>query len=806
MKVALSWLKEFVDIEICPEELAEKLTRSGTAVEYIIYPGREIENVVTGLVVDIVRHPEADKLWICKLDVKKDEPLQIVTGADNVTKGCIVPVAQVGSVLPGGKKMKKAKLRNVESYGMLCSASELGIEDKLLQVDQRHGIFLLPEDTPIGTDIKEVLGLDDVVFEVELTANRGDCMSILGIAREVAAVTGSELKKTEFTLLEDGGELDTSVKIKIQDASLCQRFTARVLTDIKIKQSPLWMQNRLRLCGMRPTNNIVDVTNYIMLELGQPMHAYDKDTLSGNTIIARRSDKGEQLVTLDDIKRTLDDNMIVIADKQKAIGLGGVMGGLDTEISPSTKHVLLEAACFDSATTRKTARALSLNSEASSRFVHGIDRENIIKALDKAAYLMAKIGAAKVCKGVLDNYPNIKEQKEISLTKDYVNNYLGTDIDFDCMVQILKSLDFKVETQNETMTVKVPSWRNDVAVKADITEEIARINGYDNIVGTLPYGPMMQGKQSKLDVISNITKNLFAASGLNEVIGYSFINNSQIDKLGLEASDLLYNGIDLINPITDDFKTMRTTLLPGVLSTMQYNIAHRNEDIAIFEVGSTYIAQSLPLSDFADEQTWLCAAVTGLASKDWNKSKQEFDFYDVKGLAEELFNKLNICDCQFTVGQIPYLHPGKTALINYKDQTIGWLGQLHPTVAENFDLKQVFVLELKLSTLCDDALEYAKYEKLPRYPEIFRDLSIIAAQDISYDTIVKTIKDSAGKLLKDVHLFDLYKGKQIEQGFVSMTYALSFQSEEKTLTDQEVNEVFVKVLSVLEEKLKIKLR
>ncbi len=807
MKVSFNWLKEYVEITEAPEVLAEKLTRAGIPVEYLEYPGKGIENVVTGRVAEIRRHPEADKLWVCQLDINNGEKLQIVTGADNVTEGAVVPVAQVGSILPDGRKMKKAKLRGIDSAGMLCSASELAIPDKLLQPGERDGIMILPPDTPLGVDIRKILGLDDVVFEFELTANRGDCLNVIGLAREVAAVTGGKLKLPEVKLKAEGSDTKP-FDIKIADSSLCQRFVGRVLTDIKIQPSPLWLQNRLRLSDMRPLNNVVDVTNYVMLEAGQPMHAYDKDTLVGGVIEARPAIIGETLVTLDGNERKLSGGMIVIADGEKAIGLGGVMGGLQTEISGQTQAVLLEAACFEPVAIRKASRAVGLRSEASNRFEHGIDRENIPWALDRAAALLEELGAARACPVHTDNYPLLRAPQTISATVDGINHRLGTALSAGRMVAILEGLGFSVAEKEGALQAKVPSWRNDVLIAADISEEIARINGYDFLPSTLPDGAVMQGSQSKLATLIDKTGDFLCAAGLNEIIGYSFTHQSQLKKLNLPEEDALLAPIPVLNPITDEFGVMRTTLVPSVLGAMQYNLAHRNEDTAIFEIGRTYRADSLPLSSFPTEEVCLVAALTGRRwPNDWNQDKADVDFYDAKGLVEELFDKINITGYQFAEGGRPYLHQGKSMQIIFNGETVGVVGEVHPVVAASFDIsKAACLVEIKLSPLVGDYGKLAQYTALPKYPEIYRDLSMLAPLEISQRLIEETIRESGGKHLREVRLFDLYTGKQVEAGHKSMAYALSFQAADRTLTDEEIGQAVTRITAALEGKLQIKLR
>ena len=806
MKVALNWLKEYVDIEHEPEILAEKLTRAGIAVEKIIYPGAGIKGVKTGRIMKISPHPAADRLLLCTADVGDAEPFSIVTGAVNLKPGALVPVAVGGALLPGGRVIKKTVLRGVSSEGMFCSAGELGIEDKLLRPEEREGIFILPPDTPIGLDIREALSLDGAVLEMEITANRGDCMSIIGVAREVAALCGGRVRYPDRAVKEEGGRMP-AVEINIADPRLCPRFTARTLTGIKIQPSPLWLQNRLRLSGVRPINNVVDVTNYVMLETGQPMHAYDSQTLAGSAVIVRSAAPGEKLVTLDGGERTLEEGMIVIADRDKAIGLGGVMGGLVTEISDATEYVLLEAACFDPAQTRRTSRALGLASEASARFIHGIDRENVAAALDRAAHLLEVIGAAKACVGKIDNYPGKIDEIKVRTTKTAVNKRIGADVSLTRMSAILENLAFRVETEGENLDITVPSWRNDVKAAADISEEIARSIGFDNIAGTLPQSVMTRGGQSRLSALVGNVKNFLAAAGLNETIGYSFISRGKIEKLSLASDDPRRRAIPILNPIADDFAVMRTTLVPGLLSALAYNLARRNEDAALFEVGGVYLAEELPLNAFPREETFLCAALTGKRYPDgWNQPSGQVDFYDAKGLVEELLAQMNIKDYTFSAGTETYLHPGKSALVVRKGEKIGAIGEIHPQAAEAFSLPNACLLELNLNSLAGDAGRFDQYTKLPKYPETYRDLSMTAPAEASYEKIAAAIRENGGPLLSSLRLFDLYMGKQIPEGYKSMAWSLSFQSPERTLTDGEVNAAIAGIVAALERDLSIKLR
>ncbi|MDR3349334.1 MAG: phenylalanine--tRNA ligase subunit beta [Acidaminococcales bacterium] len=806
MRVALNWLKEYVDIEYGPEALAEKLTRAGIAVERIIYPGAGTEGVTTGRIMEICPHPQTGKLLVCAVDAGGDAPLNIVTGAGNLAPGAVVPVAVEGALLPDGRVIKTAVLRGVRSEGMLCSASELGIEDKLLRPEEREGIFILPPGTLAGLDVKAALSWDGAVLELELTANRGDCMSMIGVAREAAALCGGKVRHPRVAVKEEGGAMP-AVEVKITDPHLCPRFSARAFTNIKIQPSPLWLQNRLRLSGVRPINNVVDVTNYVMLEMGQPMHAYDSRTLAGSAVIIRSAAPGEKLVTLDGGERTLEEGMIVIADRDKAIGLGGVMGGLATEISAATEYVLLEAACFDPAQTRRTSRALGLASEASARFVHGIDRENVAAALDRAAQLLEGIGAAKACVGKIDNYPGKVGAIKVRTTETAMNKRIGTDLPVGRMAAILENLAFQVETAGESLNITVPSWRNDVREAADISEEIARSVGFDNIAGTLPQAAMARGGQSRLSALAGNVKNLLTAAGLNEIIGYSFIGRGKIDKLDLAADDPRRRAIPVLNPIADDFAVMRTTLVPSLLGALAHNIAHRNEDAALFEIGSIYLSEELPLNAFPREETLLCAVlIGGRYPAGWNQPAGQVDFYDVKGLAEEIFAQLNIKDCAFAAGTETYLHPGKSAWMIRKGEKIGAIGEIHPQVADAFDLPAACLLELNLSSLAGDAGQTARYVKLPKYPENYRDLSMTVPAQVSYEKIAAAIRENGGPFLSSLRLFDLYTGKQIPEGYKSMAWRLFFQSPERTLADGEVNAAIAGIVAALERDLSIKLR
>lgn len=807
MQASIKWLKDYVDFTQSPEELAEILTMAGVPVEGIRYLGENLDEVVTGFVEAIEHHPNADKLWICTIDVKS-EKLTIVTGAQNVQQGHIVPVAKVGAKLPTGLKIKPAKLRGVESFGMLCSATELNLDTKLLSAAAREGIFILPQDTPIGIDIKEALGLDDVILEFELTANRADCFSMIGLAREIAVLTGGTLKRPMLTIKEKGTEKAAAlINVEIAEPSLCSRFTARVLKNVKVGPSPLWLKRKIESAGIRSINNVVDVTNFVMLEMGQPMHAYDYSLLSRQKLIVRKAHDEEPLTTLDGQKRQLKSEMLVIADEGQAVGVAGVMGGLATEVTFNTKTVLLEAASFNSASVRRTARALGLRSEASGRFERGVDTANIINALDRAANLLEDMEAATVCPGVVDVYPHVMLPKQISFTSESINKRLGAEITATAMMNILRNLGFEVEAKSEKILVTVPTWRNDVTGMADLSEEIARIYGYENILPAVPSGLMLRGGQDYISTLAENIRTILVANGLDEVINFSFTNSEVMEKLNMPVNDE-NKAINILNPITDEFPLMRTELLAGIMETIVRNVSRKNEDLQIFELGAVYKAQALPLTEFPQEPLMLCGALTGSRNElSWNQARTEIDFYDVKGTVENLLSGLGINKYQVVTGTHPSLHPGKTALLTVNDVVLGVIGELHPKVLDAFGLaKKVCIFSMDVANLAKFATAQGHYQSLPKYPATSRDLAMVLSKDIQASDVAHAIQQSGGEYLRNVTLFDVYEGEQVGTGLKSLAYALVFQANDRTLRDEEVD-VFIKSITVhLESTLSAKLR
>ncbi len=810
MQAPIKWLKEYVEFTQTPEVLAEMLTMAGIPVEGISYLGKDIENIVTGKIIEIEKHPNATKLSICKLDVG-NEVLIIVTGATNVCVGNVVPVALVGAKLPNGLEIKASELRGVMSYGMLCSTTELNIDSKLLSAKEKEGIYILSEDTAIGIDIREALGMDDVVLEFELTANRADCFSVLGLAREIAVLTGGTLKKPMIHLHETAEEKAVNlVKVTIEEPSLCSRFAARVLQDIKIGPSPKWLKHRLQAVGMRAINNVVDVTNYVMLEMGLPMHAYDYNLVSKHSLTVRKAQSGEKITTLDGIKRELTSDMLVIADQVQAVGIAGVMGGLATEVTNNTQNVILEAASFNGVSIRRTSKALGLRSEASGRFERGVDTVNCIRALDRAAKLLEDMGACKVCPGIVDAYPSMVLPRQVSFIPQKVNAYLGTDISKSEMLEILRRLEFTIDTNSDgdKIIVNVPTWRGDVQYQPDICEEIARIYGYNKIPTTTPGGNILRGGQEYTQSIVEVIKTVLTGAGLDEIISLSFTHPQVLDKLNIANDHILHKAITVLNPITDDFPILRTTLLGGILETIVRNLSKKNDDIKIYELGAVYLPEKLPLDSLPKEPLMLCGALVGKRSEiSWNQGKDIVDFYDAKGVVEILLAGLGVCDYKVIAGEHMSLHPGKTATFIKDDKVLAIVGELHPKVADDFDIqRKVYVFEVNVEVVVNCVKLLAKYEPLPKFPAIHRDLAVVLPLTTSADQVTQAIHASGGPLLCDVRLFDVYIGEQVASGSKSLAFSLTYRDKMRTLTDEEIDVFYKNTIEYLEETLTAKIR
>ncbi len=810
MQVSIKWLKDYIDFKETPEQIADKLTMAGVPVENIKDMGAGLEKVITGKIVQIEKHPNADKLSICTLDVGQAETIIIVTGATNVREGQIVPVAMIGAKLPNGLKISKGKLRGVASFGMLCSAAELNLDLDSLSDDAKSGIYILPEDTSVGIQVKDVLGLNDVILEFELTANRADCFSVLGIVREIAVLTGNPVKKPMLRLQENGDKkANELISVKIEANNLCSRFSARVLQNVKVGKSPAWIKERIEAAGVRSINNVVDVTNFVMLEFGQPMHAYDYDMLAGHVLIARQANQGEKLTTLDNVKRELNPSMLVIADSVQPAGLGGVMGGLASEVTESTKTVVLEAAAFNGANIRRTARACGLHSEASGRFERGVDVSNTVKALDRAAQLLEEMGACTVCPEIVDAYPGFELPSQVKFTSTQVNKHLGTTISSQVMVDILKRLEFEISSvKGEEITVTVPSWRNDVRCMSDIAEEISRIYGFNRIASTLPDGSMMQGGQSEEQSFVDRVKDILVAAGMNEIISFSFTHPQTFDKLNIPVDSQLRQAVEIMNPITDEFPLLRTTAVSSVLETIARNLSRKNEDLKIFEIGSVFTPKALPLTELPIEKLMLCGALTGKRTDiAWNQGKDTVDFYDAKGVIEALFERLGIQKYTVQAGEHYAMHPGKTALFMKGKEIIAYVGEVHPQVQAQMNItKKTYLFEMDIEKLMKYSALTCRYQSLPKYPAMSRDLALVVADDITASEVEKVIVKNAGNLLNNICLFDVYTGEQVGKGQKSLAFSLQFQSAEKTLTDAEIDPYFESIIKALEEAFNAKLR
>jgi phenylalanyl-tRNA synthetase beta chain len=815
MLVSWKWLNELVEIEQTPEEIANLLTMSGIEVEGIISSEIDLHTqfLKVGLIEEVTKHPQADKLVICKLDVGDGQSRIIVTGASNVQAGQKVPVALPGAVLVGGKMIKPAVLRGVASDGMLCSADELGIEVDKIPPEQRTGIYILPDDVAIGADVVKVLNLDDVVLELGLTPNRADCLGMVNVAREIAALTGGKLHLPQVEDSVEGGECAKLTRVDIEAKDLCQRYVARLIKDIKITPSPLWLQQRLMAVGVRPINNVVDVTNYIMMETGQPLHAFDYDCLKGKRIVVRRANEGEEIVTLDGQLRKLNPEMLVIADEERAVGIAGVMGGLDTEVTASTKTILLESAYFHGPSIRRTSYVLGLRSEASMRFEKAVDLEQARFVADRTVQLLVEIGAGTPVDGCVDCYPVREEKQPIKLRIKRVNQILGTDISPETMEEILKSLRIKIVEKNEEGWLLLPpTYRRDIELEVDFIEEIARLYDYEKIPTTLPEGTTTQGMRTAEQKLCKKIRKTMVAQGLMEVITYSFINPQQLDDLGLPDGHPLRETIAIQNPLSEEQSVMRTTLLPGLLAIVQKNINKQNKNLKLFEMGKVFYVNGFPTEKrLPTEKLFLAAVSTGEKEKSWAYQAEKYDFYYLKGVVENLLEVIGytLNEVSFeNADNLPGLHPGRSAIIKVKGKEIGVLGEVHPLTLEKLGIDQkVAMFNINVESL---PIENRGHKMLvvpvTKYPAVRRDLAIVVPEEVNTGAVEALIRKKAGSRLKELRLFDLYRGEQIQEGYKSLAFSLTWQAPDKTLTDDEVKELHQKIDQALQKEFGADLR
>jgi len=797
MRVSYKWLKEYVDVPVSPEELAERMTMTGVAVENVEYPGKGLDMIVTGRIESISAHPNADKLVVTQINVGS-EVLQVVTGAPNVREGQVILLALVGAALPGGN-ITKAKLRGVDSFGMLCSAQELGLDPGNFPPEQRDGILEFPAATPLGMDAKELLGLDDAILELELTPNRADCLSMVGVAREVAAVLGTALKLPQIAVPETGEVIEGKVSVAINDPELCGRYVARLVRNVKIGSSPMWMQQRLQAAGIRPISNIVDVTNYVMMELGQPLHAFDYDKLKDRSIIVRKAGDGEKMYSLDDVEREMNSDMLVIADPGGAVAIAGVMGGLDTEITGETTSVLIESANFNPASIHRTSKRLTLRSESSLRFEKGIDISGCLLAATRACQLIHEMGAGEIVQGAVDNFPAPRANPVIRLRPDRVALIVGTDIPRGQIKDIMVRLGFGVKEDGNDFLVEVPIRRGDILVEIDLIEEVARLFGYNNIPTTLPEGASSQGRKTKAQAITDKVIDTMTECGLTEIVTLSFMNPRVFDMLNLTGESLLRQAVTVENPLSEEQRVLRTTMLHGILDIMSRNTARKNKDLAFFEVGRIFNPQKgekLP-----KETPTLAAGVMGGTVSGWQTKTAPMDFYFLKGVLETLLDALNVRKYNIVPDtDNPSFHPGRSARIELAGKQIGVIGEVHPTVVENYRLSErVYALQVNLEALIEAAGGLKKYSPLPKYPSVERDMALVVSHDVLAADLNRTVKKNAGDLLDSITLFDVYEGTQIKEGYKSMAFSLRFQAPDRTLTDEEVNGIMEKVRKALQE-------
>ncbi len=795
MNISMKWLQEYVDVTCDIDTFCDAMTMSGTKVETYEILGENITHVVVGKILTIDQHPDADKLVVTTVDVGQDV-VQIVTGADNISVGDYVPIALPGAELAEGLKIKKGKLRGVESNGMMCSVEELGLSREDFTEAPEHGIYIFDEPKELGSDVKPLFGLGDAVVEYEITSNRSDSFSVIGVAREAAATLNTSLKLPSKTYVTYPGDIDTLMKVMIDSPERCYRFVGKIITDVNIQESPRWLKDRLRSCGIRPINNLVDITNFVMQEMGQPMHAYDMDRLDFNEIHVRPAREGEILETLDGEKRTLDSSITVIADKEKAIGLAGIMGGEATKVLDTTKTIFFEAATFNGTNIRKGSKKLGLRSDASTKFEKHLDPNLAMEAMERACQLIDMLGAGKVMEGVIDTYPVVREPGYISYDVQRINQILGVQLTEEEMICIFKRLEFEVNQEEKMITV--PTFRADVVGIADLAEEVARIYGYDNIPTTLESGTPTAGKKNKKQKIEDMTKAVMEACGVSESMSYSFESPKVYDKLGFEENHPLRQCATISNPLGEDFSVMRTLTIHGMLSALATNYNRRNEKVRLYEIGKTYMPKALPLKEYPVEAEVLTIGAYG-----------DIDFFDIKGIIETLFMRLGITEGYAYMPDLdlPFLHPGRRGKIVYNDMELGYIGEIHPETVENYNLgERNYVGVLYMDKLIACANLVHTYEPIAKYPAVHRDLALVVKEDILVGQIEFFIRQRGGKILEGYQLFDVYKGEQIEVGYKSVAYALTFRAKDHTLSEKEVTKAMDKILKGLEFELGIQRR
>ena len=799
MNTSLSWIKAYVpDLDVTAQEYTDAMTLSGTKVEGYEKLDADLDKIVIGQIEKIERHPDADKLIICQVNVGT-ETVQIVTGAPNVKEGDKVPVVldggrvagghEPGQRVQGGIKIKKGKLRGVESCGMMCSIEELGSNRDMYPEAPEFGIYIFDDDAVVGESAVKALGLDDVVVEYEVTSNRVDCFSVVGIAREAAATFGKEFYPPVVTPTGNDEDVNDYIKVTVKDTDLCPRYCARVVKNIKIGPSPKWMQRRLASVGIRPINNLVDITNYVMEEYGQPMHAYDLDTIEGREIIVRTAEKGEKFTTLDGQEREMDESVLMICDGKKSIGIAGIMGGENSMITDDVHTMLFEAACFDGTNIRKSSKKIGLRTDASGKFEKGLDPNNAQAAIDRACQLVEEMGAGEVVGGMVDVYGKKKEPVRVPFDQDKINSLLGTNISKEDMIGYFKKID--LEYDEETNEVIAPTFRHDLFRIADLAEEVARFYGDDNIPTTLPKGETTTGKLSFKLRVEQVARDIAEFCGFSQGMTYSFESPKVFDKLRIPEDSSLRNAIEIMNPLGEDYSIMRTSSLNGMLTSLATNYNRRNKDVRLYELANIYLPKSLPLTELPEERVQFTLGMYG-----------EGDFFTMKGVVEEFFDKVGMHKKESydpNAGK-PFLHPGRQANIIYDGRVVGYLGEVHPDVADAYGIgTRTYIAVIDMPEIVAKATFDRKYSGIAKFPAVTRDISMVMPKEILVGQIEDIIEKKGGAYLESYALFDIYEGAQIKPGFKSVAYSIVFRAKDKTLEDADVTAAMERILKALEE-------
>ena len=811
MNTPLSWIKAYVpDLDCTDQEYTDAMTLTGTKVEGFERLDKNLEKIVVGRVNKIEKHPDADKLVVCQVQISENEEVQIVTGAPNVKEGALVPVVLDGGRVaasahdsephPDGIKIKKGKLRGVPSFGMMCSIDELGSSKDFYPDADPDGLYILSDNpeyknAKVGADVPELLGLRDSVFEYEITSNRVDCFSVIGIAREAAATFHKEFKPPVVAETGNHEKAEDYISVSVEDKDLCSRYVARVVKNIRLAPSPEWMQRRLAACGIRPINNVVDITNYVMEEYGQPMHSYDLDKIADKKIVVRRAKDGEVFETLDGQERNLDSSMLMICDGNGPVGIAGIMGGENSKITDDVQTMLFEAACFDGTNIRLSGKKLGMRTDAQAKFEKGLDPNTAIEAINRACQLIEELGAGEVVGGCVDVYPEVKEPEQVAYDPDRINHILGTDIDEKTMVEYFRKIDLSVDEEKRMVTV--PTWRQDLHCMADMAEEVARFYGYDKIPTTLPNTAATSGKISFKMRLEDIARNVAEQFGFSEAMTYSFESPKVFDKLKLPENDPARDCIVISNPLGEDYSIMRTSTLNGMLTSLATNYNRRNKDTRLYELGNIYIPKALPLTELPDERTEFTLGMYGSG-----------DFFDLKGVVEEYVEKVGLTKIKTydpNAGR-PYLHPGRQADIYYEGTLIGYLGEVHPDVLDTYGIgERVYIAVLDMPEVIARASFDIKYSGIAKYPAVSRDISMVMKKEIMVGQVEEIIRKCGGKLLESYRLFDVYEGSQIKEGYKSVAYSISFRANDRTLEEKDVNERMDAILNKLKE-LDIELR